>query len=190
MVISPRVRVEIVRSGLVCPNAPVAVRSSYNCRNFWSAAYPVQVPIQNVKNILFCAEIDRKMANGSISHGILLKNRRSKSMLYRNDQRKTDRYEACTSLTYRLSLAGKNYHAKALNHSDNGISFENRFVLKPGTIVCLKRENCPGKCSSIAACDCCRTITFATVKWCKKREEIGVEQFAVGAEYIQHFWGY
>ena len=112
-------------------------------------------------------------------------------MLLTFDKRKDDRHKACPSLTYRLSLAGKNYPAKALNQSDTGISFESGFILKPGTIVCVKRENCPyNRSTSGKACDSCRTITFATIKWCKKGEGTGVNSYLAGAKYIEPGSGY
>ena len=106
------------------------------------------------------------------------------------DKRKDNRHKACPSLTYWISLAGKNYRAKGLNYSPTGISFESTFSLKPGTIVCMKREGFPHDCSSCQACESCRTITFATIKWCQKGKETDIEAYVAGAKYLEPGCGY
>jgi len=100
-----------------------------------------------------------------------------------NEKRKDSRHRLNAALICRTNLSGVAYHAVKLNHSSAGISFKSHYDLKPGTVVYIRRENCPPNCPGAPACESCRTVTLATVKWCKPFERKG-NTFLTGAKYF------
>jgi len=101
------------------------------------------------------------------------------------EKRKDSRFKMNAPLIYRINLTGANYRAKKLNHSSTGISFKSKHDLKPGTVVYIRRKGCAQKCSGGKACEGCRMVTLATVKWCNQIEDAGMGRpYWVGAKYF------
>jgi len=88
------------------------------------------------------------------------------------------------SLIYQINLSGVDYRAKKLGHSSTGISFKSYYDLKPGTIVYIRHECCPPNCPGGKACESCRMVTLATVKWCRKIANEGMDSYFVCAKYF------
>jgi len=83
------------------------------------------------------------------------------------------------------------YHrAIKYNHSNGGVYFEGNVGLKPGAIVCIKRESCPQNGPQGDACESCRTITLATIKWCNEKGATDLPLYSVGAKYFEYGIGY
>jgi hypothetical protein len=82
------------------------------------------------------------------------------------------------------------HQAKELNHSHSVISFEVDICLKPGAIVYMRREICPQNCPNGDACESCRTIGLATIKWCNKRGAADLPLYSVGVKYFEYGIGY
>ncbi|MEW6673962.1 MAG: hypothetical protein AB1427_19900 [Thermodesulfobacteriota bacterium] len=101
-----------------------------------------------------------------------------------DEKRKGSRYRLNAALVCRTNLSGAAYQAKKIDHSDAGISFRSNYDLKPGTIVYIRRESCPQNCPGEEACESCRTVTLATVKWCRHREVNGTGSYLTGAKYV------
>ena len=100
------------------------------------------------------------------------------------EKRNDLRHKVSASLIYQINLSGIHYRAKKLDHNNAGISFKSNHDLKPGTIVYIRRESCPPNCPGGKACESCRTVTLATVKWCSQIEDAGMGLYWVGAKYF------
>jgi len=100
------------------------------------------------------------------------------------EKRKDSRRKVDASLIYQINLSGDHYSAKKFDHSSSGISFKGNYDLKPGTTIYIRREGCPSNCPGGQACEGCRTVTLATVKWCHQIKEAGMEPYWVGAKYF------
>ena len=100
------------------------------------------------------------------------------------EKRKDSRHRMNASLICQTNLSGVNYHAKKLDHSDTGLSFKSNYDLKPGTIIYIRRESCPQHCPGGKACESCRTVTLATVKWCQRFEGEEMGLYQTGARYF------
>ena len=106
------------------------------------------------------------------------------------EKRKDPRYRTNVLITFRLFNFSDCHQAKELNHSNNGICFENSNYLKSGTIIHILRENCPKNCNRGRACESCRTTTLATIQWCKQNKTAGAVSYSIGAKYFPHNIGY
>ena len=84
------------------------------------------------------------------------------------ERRSNPRYHTIVPRIVRIYNSSHSHRARELNHSNNGIFFENSDVLKSGTIIQIRRENCPKNCTGGRACESCRMTTLATIQWCKK----------------------
>ena len=100
------------------------------------------------------------------------------------EKRKDSRHRLKASLICQTNLSGASYHAKKLDHSHTGISFMSRYDLRPGTIVYIRREGCPPNCRAGKACESCRMVALATVKWCRQGETGGMGSYCAGAKYF------
>jgi len=100
------------------------------------------------------------------------------------EKRKDPRHKLNASLICQTNLSGTNYYAKKLDHSIAGISFKSQYDFKPGTIIYIRRECCPQNCPGGKACEGCRTVTLATVKWCQKFEDESTGAYLAGAKYF------
>ena len=100
------------------------------------------------------------------------------------ERRNNPRYHARIPMLVRIFNSLDFHQAKELNHSNNGISFENRIYLKSGTIIHIRRKNYPKNCNGGKVCESCRMITLATIKWCKENITAGVTSYSVGAKYF------
>ena len=100
------------------------------------------------------------------------------------EKRKDSRHRLNVSLICQTNLSGINYHAKKLDHSPTGLSFMSNHDLKPGTVVYVRRESCLKNCPGGKACESCRTVTLATVKWCQRFEDERTGTYLTGAKYF------
>lgn len=100
------------------------------------------------------------------------------------------RYKTKSSIIFQLFNSFKYYPAEEFNHSGRGISFVNNNYLKSGSIIHIRRVKCPENCTRGIACECCRTTTLATVRWCQKNEGSSESSYLVGAKYFEYGIGY
>ncbi len=106
------------------------------------------------------------------------------------ERRSNPRYHTIVPRIVRIFNSSHSHRARELNHSNNGIFFENSVDLKSGTIIQIRRENCPKDCTGGKACESCRMTTLATIQWCKKNITEGIPSYSVGAKYFPHSIGY
>ncbi len=107
-------------------------------------------------------------------------------------EKRTDkRYKTSTPLIVSPTFESFDYYrATELNHSNNGISFKGGFGLKPGTIILIRRENCPENCNRSKACGNCRMTSLATITWVNESKVPGVDSYSFGAKYFPYAIGY
>jgi hypothetical protein len=105
-------------------------------------------------------------------------------MIQLYEKRQDSRKRLNAPLICQTYLSGSNYHAKKIDHSSTGLSFKSQYDLKPGTIIYIRRECCPQNCPGGKACEGCRTVTLATVKWCQKFEGESTGAYLTGAKYF------
>ena len=105
-------------------------------------------------------------------------------MMQPYEKRQDSRQRVKAPLICQTNLSGSNYRAKKIDHSSTGLSFKSQYDLKPGTIVYIRRESCPLNCPGGRACEGCRTVTLATVKWCQKFEGESKGTYLTGAKYF------
>ena len=107
-----------------------------------------------------------------------------------DERRAEKRYRTNVPVIFQ-TLSAFDYHgAKELDHSNSGVSFEGSDGLKPGAIVCIRRESCPDNCQNGDACESCRTISLATIKWCNEKGAADLPLYSVGAKYFEYGIGY
>ena len=106
------------------------------------------------------------------------------------EDREEFRQGVSAALTCRINIIGKHWPAEKIDHSNAGISFKSGFGLKPGTVLYIRQEKCLPDCPGEKACDSCRTVMLASVKWCREYEEGGANSYLVGAKYIPNSSGY
>lgn len=82
------------------------------------------------------------------------------------------------------------YRTKEINHSTCGISFEAGVCLKPGAVVYIRHQGCPENCPQGKACESCRTVGLATIKWCNEKGAADLPLYLVGAKYFEYGIGY
>lgn len=110
-----------------------------------------------------------------------------------DEKRREERYESQSSIIYQIFNSVENHPAIEFNHSDNGISFSNSHYLKSGTVLYIRRVKGQENCSRGVTCECCRTATLATVRWCQKNEDSkdsNDSSYSVGAKYFEYGIGY
>ncbi len=100
------------------------------------------------------------------------------------------RYKSNSSIIFQIFNSVEYYNAEEFNHSGRGISFVNSHYLKSGTVVYIRRAKGQENCSRGIACECCRTTTLATVRWCQKNEGSSESTYSVGAKYFEYGVGY
>lgn len=100
------------------------------------------------------------------------------------EKRTERRYCARPALVCRIHLSGTHYSVVQRDHNASGLSFESDFYLKPKTVVYLRRESCPENCLRGKACEHCRSMCLATIKWCREIQA-GVYAYAAGAKYLE-----
>ena len=100
------------------------------------------------------------------------------------EKRKSQRHRCTPPLTYQLSLFDKSFDARGANYSDDGIAFRSDDKINPGTIIFVKHRDCSQCGLDNESCKGCRTVTFATVKWCKEFCQVDTRYFKVGAKYL------
>ena len=101
------------------------------------------------------------------------------------ERRKLLRHKASPVLTFQLSLSEGERHARGIDHSDGGLSFENGSQIKPGAVIYLWRNGCPPGCLAGEICRGCRLTTLATVRWCRKIKTRATEVYRIGAKYFE-----
>ena len=101
------------------------------------------------------------------------------------EKRTSLRHSASPALTCQVSLSGKKSNVRGLNHSDSGISFENGTEIKPDSIVYVWRDQCAPDCSPGENCIGCRSVTLATIRWCRKIKTRETEFYRIGAKYFE-----
>lgn len=100
------------------------------------------------------------------------------------NQRQSMRYRSNPTLTFQFSMFSEKYRAKGSDHSEEGLSFESSYEIKPGTIVFIRRNECIQSGLRCEDCKGCKAITFATIKWCTKVKEMPAEKYRIGARYL------
>ena len=100
------------------------------------------------------------------------------------------RYKSKSSIIYQKFNSLEYHPAEEFNHSDSGISFVNSHFLKSGTVVYIRRVKGQENCDRGISCECCRTTTMATVRWCQKSEDSEGSSYSVGAKYFEYGIGY
>lgn len=111
-------------------------------------------------------------------------------MAGKEERRKNPRCEAYIPIIFRPFNSPDYSPAKELNHSNNGISFQTRFDIKPGTIIQVRSEGMYKSHSCNRSCEGCRTTTLAKILWCHKNETSGTASYSVGAKYFEYGMGY
>jgi hypothetical protein len=100
------------------------------------------------------------------------------------------RYKSNSSIIFQIFNSVEYHNAEEFNHSGRGISFVNSHYLKSGTVVYIRRVKGQENCSRGISCECCRTTTLATVRWCQKNEDSSESSYSVGAKYFEYGVGY
>jgi len=100
------------------------------------------------------------------------------------------RYKSNSSIIFQIFNSVEYYPAEEFNHSGRGISFVNHHYLKSGTVVYIRRVKGQENCGRGISCECCRTTTLATVRWCQKNEDSDDSSYSVGAKYFEYGIGY
>lgn len=111
-------------------------------------------------------------------------------MITTTDKRKYIRHDCNARIKWRrFNLAEFSYgqeifyHARALNFSECGLYFENKYPLKPGVTILYRVEVSDCDASNLEGCSCLRTISLAEVKWCRDLVNDGESYFGIGARY-------
>jgi len=105
------------------------------------------------------------------------------------ERRNDPRFHTSVPIFVRIFNSPNCHRARELNHSNNGIFLENSVYLKSGTIIQIRRENCPNDCAGGSACGSCRITTLA-IQWYKENITEGIPSYSVGAKYFPHNIGY
>ena len=107
-----------------------------------------------------------------------------------DERRAEKRYGTDASVIFQLFCSSVYHRAIELNHSNSGVLFEGNVGLKPGAIVYIRRASCPQDCPKGDACESCRTISLASIKWCNEKGAADLPLYSVGAKYFEYGIGY
>lgn len=101
-----------------------------------------------------------------------------------NEKRSAKRFPCSPSLTYQFSLFNEAYKAQGNDYSDYGMSFKSDERIQPGTIVFIKHKDYTYGGLDNETYNGFRSLTFATVKWCKEYKQVDSRCYKIGAKYL------
>ena len=84
----------------------------------------------------------------------------------------------------RTDRSDPGYTAKMVNYGGGGMCFESSRLLKPGTSVLCRLQDCSFNTADSKSFEGPRTISLAEVRWCKELRVIGKPCFGIGVKYI------
>jgi len=102
------------------------------------------------------------------------------------DRRRVEKRYACEAkIKWSYFNTIKLFEANILNCSPNGIYFETLHEIKTGATVLIRIENFESKNMMPDATHCLRTISLASVKWCKESFNDGDRYFRAGVRHLE-----
>jgi len=102
------------------------------------------------------------------------------------EKREEKRYCIRAPIIFRKFFDSDRYPAEILNHSRAGVAFTGDVALKPGAILHIRRIACAENCPMGEACEGCRSITLAEVKWCNEIQKASSDAYVIGARYFEY----
>ena len=106
-------------------------------------------------------------------------------MLARKDKRTDERIVSKAPIAY-SSFSTRFWHeyiSTTRNHSKDGMCFESRYPLMPGTNLFIRLDRHPDLNSDANYIGWLRSSTLATVKWCRELSDERGSGYCVGVRY-------
>ena len=103
------------------------------------------------------------------------------------EKRNSPRHEKEASVLcsfLRTDTSDPGYMAKMVNYGGGGMGLESDRVLKPGTSLLCKLQDCSFSSVDSKSFEGPRTISLAEVRWCRELRGFGEPCFGIGIKYI------
>jgi hypothetical protein len=85
---------------------------------------------------------------------------------------------------FRTDRSDPGYTAKMVNYGGGGMCLQSSRLIKPGTSLLCKLQDCSFSSADSQSFEGPRTISIAEVRWCKEISDIGKSCFGIGVKYI------
>ena len=85
---------------------------------------------------------------------------------------------------FRTDRSDQGYTAKMVNYGGGGMCLQSSRLIKPGTSLLCKLQDCSFNSADSQSFEGPRTISIAEVRWCKELRDIDKPCFGIGVKYI------
>jgi hypothetical protein len=85
---------------------------------------------------------------------------------------------------FRTDRSDPAYTAKMVNYGGGGMGLQSSRLIKPGTSLLCKLQDCAFSNADSQSFESPRTISIAEVRWCREIRNVDEPCFGIGVKYI------